>query len=361
MLGYLSKWVRQTLVILGMLLGFSPVAFAQASLENGTYTLTNNVAHDNPVGQGMARSYTEEQSDLVVNKDGLWLTLGFNNTQYMGEFKIKVNGSQASYEVVYNSNNIKKLKFKVPSLDASIAVGMPVIPMNTEVEYTVTLNKGSLKLIEKEAVEKVKPEEPVTKPESNSGNSPQTGNNTQDNNQTVTKPSASTQTGTQSSSQPQVGAETKPEQSTKTQVDAQTKPKQNTKAQVGAQTKPEQSTNMQASTVPSDNSIQTQTQTKVEEESIKVEKQVETSGSSEQEEVVLETEKLVKEESEVQGKNEVQESDVEETTSEAVENQEVVEEKVLEEKGSLIGTTIVIVVLVALAGGLYYWYFKIRK
>ena len=333
MLGYLSKWVRQTLVILGMLLGVSPVAFAQTSLENGTYTLTNNVAHDNPVGQGMARSYTEEQSDLIVSKDGLWLTLGFNNTQYMGEFKIKVNGSQASYEVVYNSNNIKKLKFKVPSLDASIAVGMPVIPMNTEVEYTVTLNKGSLKLIEKEAVEEVKPEEPVTKPESNSGNSPQTGNNTQDNNQTVTKPSVSTQTGTQSSSQPQVGA----------------------------QTQSEQSTNMQASTVSSDNSIQTQTQTKVEEESSKVEKQVETSKSSEQEEVAPETEKLVKEEIEVQGKNEVQESDVEETTSEAVENQEIIEEKVSEEKGSLIGTTIVIVVLVVLAGGLYYWYFKIRK
>lgn len=347
MLEYLSKWVRQTLVILGMLLGFSPVAFAQASLENGTYTLTNNVAHDNPVGQGMARSYTEEQSDLVVNKDGLWLTLGFNNTQYMGEFKIKVNGSQVSYEVVYNSNNIKKLKFKVPSLDASIAVGMPVIPMNTEVEYTVTLNKGSLKLIEKEAVEEVKPEEPVTKPESNSGNSPQTGNNTQDNSQTVTKPSASTQTGTQSSSQPQVGAQTKPEQSTK--------------AQVGAQTQSEQSTNMQVSTVPSDNSIQTQTQTKVEEESSKVEKQVETSESSEQEEVASETEELVKEESEVQGKNEVQESDVEETISETVENQEIVEEKVSEEKGSFIGTTIVIVVLVVLAGGLYYWYFKIRK
>lgn len=336
MLGYLSKWVRQTLVILGMLLGFSPVAFAQTSLENGTYTLTNNVAHDNPVGQGMARSYTEEQSDLVVNKDGLWLTLGFNNTQYMGEFKIKVNGSQASYEVVYNSNNIKKLKFKVPSLDASIAVGMPVIPMNTEVEYTVTLNKGSLKLIEKEAVEEVKPEEPVTKPESNSGNSPQIGNNTQDNNQTVTKPSVSTQTGTQSSSQPQVSAQTKPEQSTK--------------AQVGAQTQSEQSTNMQASTVPSENSIQTQTQTKVEEETNKVEKQVETSESSEQEEVAPETEELVKEESEVQR------SDVEETISETVENQEIVEEK-----GSFIGTTIVIVVLVVLAGGLYYWYFKIRK
>lgn len=338
MLRDVSKWIKQTFVILGMLLGLSPIALAQTSLENGTYTLTNNVTHDNPVGQGMARSYTEEQSDLVVSKDGLWFTLGFNNTQYMGEFTIKVNGSQTSYEVVYNSNNIKKLKFKIPSLDATITVGMPVIPMNTEVEYTVTLNKGSLKLIEKEAVEEVKSEEPVTKPESNSGNSPQTGNNTQDNNQTVTKSSVSTQTGGQSSSQPQVGA----------------------------QTKSDQSANMQASTVPSDNSIQTQTQTKVEEEANKVEKSVETSESSEQEEVASETGDLVKEESEGQEKSEVQGSDVEETVSEIAENQEIageaaIEETVTQEKESWIGITIMIIAAIVLAGGLYYWYFKIRK
>lgn len=339
MLPYISKWVRQTLVILGMLLGLSPVAFAQTSLENGTYTLTNNVAHDNPVGQGMARSYTEEQSDLVVSKDGLWFTLGFNNTQYMGEFTIKVNGSQTSYEVIYNSNNIKKLKFKIPSLDATIAVGMPVIPMNTEVEYTVTLNQGSLKLIEKEAVEEVKevkPEESMVKPESSSSNSPQKGSNTQNNNQIVVKPSVSTQTGSQSSSQTQVEAQTKSEQVAKPQ----------------------------ASTVPSENS--TQTQTKVEEETNKVEKSVETSESSEQEEVAFETEELVKEESGVQEKSEVQESNVEETVSQTAENQEIaeeaaIEETVTQEKGSWIGITIVIIAAIVLAGGLCYWYFKIRK
>lgn len=339
MLPYISKWVRKTFVILGMLLGLSPIAFAQTSLENGTYTLTNNVAHDNPVGQGMARSYTEEQSDLVVSKEGLWFTLGFNNTQYMGEFTIKVNGSQTSYEVVYNSNNVKKLKFKIPNLDASISVGMYVVPMNTEVEYTVTLNQGSLKLIEKEAVEEVeevKSEESMAKAESSGSNSFQTGSNTQNNNQTVVRPSVSTQTDSKSSSQPQVEG----------------------------QTKSEQVIRPQASTVPSENS--TQTQTKVEEETNKVEKSAETSESSEQEEVASETEEIVKEESKVQEKSEVQESDVEETASETAENQEIAEEAsiegtVIQEKGNWTGITIMIIAAIALAGGLYYWHFKIRK
>lgn len=330
MLRYVSKWVRQTLVILGMLLGLSPVAFAQTSLENGTYTLSNNVTHDNPVGQGMARSYTEEQSDLVVSKDGLWLTLGFNDTQYMGEFTIKVNGSQTSYDVVYNSNNIKKLKFKIPSLDAAISVGMYVVPMNTEVEYTVTLNQGSLKLVEKEVVEEVKLEEPVTKPESSSGNLSQTESNTQNNNQPVTKPSTSTQAGSQSSSQSQGNSQTKPGQSTSTQI----------------------------STVPAENS--TQTQMKVEEEANKVDEQVETSEKSEQEDVVAETEELISEETEVQ------ESEVEEAVSEIIENQEIAEETIQEEiatqeRGSLVGIAVVIIAVIVLVGGVYYWYIKTRK
>lgn len=330
MLPYVSKWIRQTLVILGMLLGLSPVAFAQTSLENGTYTLSNNVTHDNPVGQGMARSYTEEQSDLVVSKDGLWLTLGFNNTQYMGEFTIKVNGSQTSYDVVYNSNNLKKLKFKIPSLDATISVGMYVVPMNTEVEYTVTLNQGSLKLVEKEVVEEVKPEEPVTKPESSSGSSSQTESNGQNNNQTVTKPSTSTQAGTQVGSQ----------------------------SQGNSQTKPEQSPSVGVSTVPAENS--TQTQTKVEEDTDKLDGQVETSEKSEHEEAVAEIEELISEEIEAQ------EPEVEEAVSEIIENEEAAEETIQEEvitqeKGSLVGIAVVIIAVIVLVGGVYYWYIKTRK
>lgn len=140
-------------ILVAMLL---TVAAWGQSLDKGTYTISNTVTHDNPVGQGMARSYTEETADVEVNDSGTFVALSFNNTQYMGEFTISVGGSKVSYETTALGNNVKKLKFKVPSLSSSIKVGLYVQPMDTTVEYTVTLNESSLKLIKKaepEAVE----------------------------------------------------------------------------------------------------------------------------------------------------------------------------------------------------------------
>ena len=155
------------------------------TLEKGIYSITNSVSHDNPVGQGMARSYTEEISDVEVNDSGIFVTLGFNNTQYMGDFTISVGGSKVTYETTIHANNIKKLKFKVPSLSSSIKVGLHVIPMNTTVEYTVTLNEGSLKLIEKAEAE----EEPT---QNSTGNNTNNGNNSTANNTTNSNTSSNT-------------------------------------------------------------------------------------------------------------------------------------------------------------------------
>ena len=133
-------------ILFAMLL--TVVAWGQ-DLDKGTYTITNNVSHDNPVGEGMARSYTETVSDVEVNDSGTFVTLAFNNTHYMGDFTISVGGSKVTCETTALAGNIKKLKFKVPSLSTSIKVGLYVEPMNTTVEYTVTLNESSLKLIKK--------------------------------------------------------------------------------------------------------------------------------------------------------------------------------------------------------------------
>lgn len=153
-------------ILVAMLL--TVVAWGQ-DLDKGIYTITNNVSHDNPVGEGMARSYTETTSDVEVNDNGTFVTLAFNNTQYMGDFTISVGGSKVTYETTALAGNVKKLKFKVPSLSTSIKVGLYVEPMNTTVDYAVTLNESSLKLIKKTepAVEPVK--EPAAESVQNSG------------------------------------------------------------------------------------------------------------------------------------------------------------------------------------------------
>lgn len=147
----LSNTLRRvgTLIIAVLFTTLLTVVTWGQTLDKGTYTISNTVSHDNPVGQGMARSYTEETSDVEVNDSGIFVTLGFNNTQYMGDFTISVGGSKVTYETTTHANNIKKLKFKVPSLGSSIKVGLYVTAMDTNVEYTVTLNESSLKLIKK--------------------------------------------------------------------------------------------------------------------------------------------------------------------------------------------------------------------
>ena len=114
-IGRLSETLKRAGVCIMIILCamFLTVTTWAQSLENGTYTISNNVSHDNPVGEGMARSYTEATSDVEVNDNGIYVSLGFNNTQFMGDFTITVDGSNVSYETTTLANNMKKLKFKL--------------------------------------------------------------------------------------------------------------------------------------------------------------------------------------------------------------------------------------------------------
>lgn len=155
------RWnqVKQLLMVLLMVVvvgggGLGGQVYASSKLENGTYTIKNQIYHESQIGQGMARSYTEEESELKMSSDGLFATVGFNNTQFMGDFKVTINSKSVSYELVSNdpATNIKKIQFPIPSVDTKVTIGLYVIPMSTEVSYELTFDKGSLKLIEKEVV-----------------------------------------------------------------------------------------------------------------------------------------------------------------------------------------------------------------
>ena len=156
------RWnqVKQLMMALLMVVvvgsgGLGGQIYASSKLENGTYTIKNQIHHDSQIGQGMARSYTEEESELKMSSDGLLATVGFNNTQFMGDFKVTINSKSVSYKLVSNDSatNIKKIQFPIPSVDTKVTIGLYVIPMSTEVSYELTFDKGSLKLIEKEVVQ----------------------------------------------------------------------------------------------------------------------------------------------------------------------------------------------------------------
>lgn len=154
-----------SIVVLLMIVIFSITTEAE-TLEQGIYTIENNVSHDNSVGEGMARSYTEVLSDVEVNEQGIFETIKLNNTQFMEKLTIKVAGNQVPYEVTTYKNNVKGLRFKVPNLEAQIKVGLYVIPMDTSVEYLVTVKPQTLKLVKKkETVTKQEPQKLVVKKE----------------------------------------------------------------------------------------------------------------------------------------------------------------------------------------------------
>ena len=236
------------------------VAWGQ-TLEKGIYTITNNVSHDNAVGQGMARSYTEAISDVEVNDNGTYVTLGFNNTQYMGDFSISVDGSSVSYETSSAGNNIKKLKFKVPSLSSKVKVGLYVVPMNTTVEYTVTFNEGSLELVKAAetvpetpenntpTVDETKPQETVTQKPAQTTTVKPAASSTNQNTATTTN-TTNTAT-TQKEEEKKVEAPKSPEATNQATIEAEkTAENQQEQADVAAKSPEEEATTEEADTSP---------------------------------------------------------------------------------------------------------------
>ncbi|MCG8482100.1 MAG: NEAT domain-containing protein [Clostridia bacterium] len=122
-------------------------SFASEELENGTYTIQNQTHHENPVGVAMSSKYLERNTLIEKTDEGTFVTLEFNNTNYMGEFSVKVNGEEVSHEIVYHNEetNHKKIKFIMNDIDAELKIGMYVGPMDRDVAFGVSFDQETLK------------------------------------------------------------------------------------------------------------------------------------------------------------------------------------------------------------------------
>ncbi|OOB78943.1 MAG: hypothetical protein BEN18_05620 [Epulopiscium sp. Nuni2H_MBin001] len=118
--------------------------------HSGRYEIENNTIYENAVGIAMSRAYTEPITAVVKNGDNLELEMSFNNTQYMGEFTITVNGKVVEHETILHDDetNMKTISFPVNSLQDDLTVGMYVAPMSRDVEYGVEFFEDTLILIE---------------------------------------------------------------------------------------------------------------------------------------------------------------------------------------------------------------------
>jgi len=111
------------------------------------YTIKNTVHHESETGVSMARKYLNSTSKVEQIDGQYYVTLTFTGSEFMKNHVIYVNGSKVSHTVTAKSGDSVSLRFKVGSLSDSIKVGMYVVPMSRDIEFTVKLVEDTLTFV----------------------------------------------------------------------------------------------------------------------------------------------------------------------------------------------------------------------
>ena len=107
-------------------------------------TVGNNVYHDSETGKEMARKYLKSTSKIEEVNGEKYVTLTFTGSEFMKNHSIYVNGSKVSHTVTAKSGDSISLRFKVSDFSDTIKVGMYVIPMSRDIEFTVKLDSTNI-------------------------------------------------------------------------------------------------------------------------------------------------------------------------------------------------------------------------
>lgn len=134
--------------------GISNSIVANATNKNlspGIYECENNVKHDSEVGMSMARTYTNKKMNVEIYKDKVEFTIGFSGVEYMKNFRILINGKEASIKNIKKDkdNNTVTLKVQGPDVNSKIETIIYVEPMGRDVRFGVVPNLKTMKLIKK--------------------------------------------------------------------------------------------------------------------------------------------------------------------------------------------------------------------
>lgn len=167
---------RLTKVLLAFTLLFSlgnKVVFAD-ELESGIYSLENDVYHESDIGMSMSRSYLLPTMEVEVRNSGITYTIGFSGSEYMENYRMKLNGEEVPVEMITEGleEGTVKLKIEVDKLDADMEALIYVGPMERDVEFSVIPKLETLTLIEaiEEEAEVVESEQEEPEEQSKEGN-----------------------------------------------------------------------------------------------------------------------------------------------------------------------------------------------
>ena len=123
---------------------------ADTEIQSGIYSMKNSVYHESELGMSMSRSYLDENMQAKITKDGVVFTIGFSGTQYMNNYRIKINGSEIPVQIVEENKEAGtiKLQAEAPSTDVKISTAIYVDPMGRDVEFDIIPDYTSMALLE---------------------------------------------------------------------------------------------------------------------------------------------------------------------------------------------------------------------
>ena len=121
--------------------------FAEEKIASGIYEVSNGVYHDNEIGMSMARSYLKDTMTMKITKNEVLYTIGFTGTDYMENYRMKVNDVEVPVERV-DGDGIVTLKVSATSLSDELKACIYVGPMGRDVEFGIIPKLETMSLIE---------------------------------------------------------------------------------------------------------------------------------------------------------------------------------------------------------------------
>ena len=151
------KGILVAVMALGVFLtlGTNNTYATESNITSGIYEVANDVYHESETGMAMSRSYLLPSMSVDVTKEHIIYTIGFSGSDYMENYRMKVNGEEVPVEIVEENSEegIVKLKVEVDKVDADMDALIYVGPMERDVEFKVIPKMETLTLVE--AIEEV--------------------------------------------------------------------------------------------------------------------------------------------------------------------------------------------------------------
>lgn len=165
----LSKFKSMLIAVMALgiflTLGTKNTYATESNIVSGIYEVENDVYHESETGMAMSRSYLLSSMTVEVTKDHIIYIIGFSGSDYMENYRMKVNGDEVPVEIVEENNEegIVKLKIEVDKVDADMKALIYVGPMERDVEFKVIPKMETLTLVEaiEEEVEEIPVEDEV--------------------------------------------------------------------------------------------------------------------------------------------------------------------------------------------------------